>query len=98
MLFLHSLDSPKLPPRLLASFFPRQPCRDSFTLGKFQMSNDLAFQLPLESALPESPEKTSYRPSKIHGLASRNRATKVVVLSQFATSRLSCFDPAFVSE
>ena len=65
----------------------------------YEVTRDLPLtEVVIETPLASQRQQTSRRESKLHDSASRNRATSAVALSQFATSTLSCFAPAMVSE
>jgi hypothetical protein len=98
MIFHHLRDSAEPAPGLLPSLFRRQPGSNSIPLDQFQVRLDFAFQLLIELPFPKQGRQTSDGQPELHDFTSKNRATKAVALSQFATSTLSCFDPAFVSE
>src|SRR5260370_42207710 len=95
---LHRFDSSEIAAGRLTRFLQCQACCDGIALGQLQVSQDLNVQLPIEFPSPEQRQQTSYGRAQLHDSASRNRATRAVALSQFATSMLSCFNPALVSE
>ena len=98
MLFLHLLDAPKAETGGPAGLFGRHAGCDGVSLGQFQVGEDLAFQFPVETPLPEQRQQTGHGAPKSHDDASRKRATRAVAFSQFATATRSCFRPALVSE
>jgi hypothetical protein len=98
MIFLHPLDSSKTTAGVTASLFGPQPGGKSIVLGHLQVGEDFTPQFPVETRLAEQRQQTAHPESRVHDSASRNRATSAVALSQFATSTLSCFAPALVSE
>jgi hypothetical protein len=62
------------------------------------VSKNLIVYLALEFPPLQQRQQTSYYCAAPHDSANRNRVTRAVALSQFATSMLSCFNPALVNE
>ena len=98
MIFLHLCDPSETAPGRMTRFFRCQPSGDAIALGQLQVSENLVFQFPIQIPFPDERQQTRCRGPKLHDSASRNRATRAVALSQFATSTVSCFEPALVSE
>src|ERR1700733_14276523 len=98
MIFLHLFDSSEIAAGHLTRFLRYQACGQGIALGQFPVSKDFIVHLSIELPFPEQGEQTSHWQAQLHDSASKNRATRAVALSQFATSMPSCFDPALVSE
>ena len=98
MCFLHLCDSAEAAAGRPARFLGRQSALHTVPFRQLQVGENFVFQLPVQLSLAQQGQQAIGEAADSHDDASRNRATRAVAFSHWATSTASCFRPALVSE